>query len=106
MLEKHSPGPGLNTVCKLAYVKHTALEGSMEMNPGWFEAAITLHSAYETVFFSWLLGPVPWLCPLLIQVRADLMGLVLLLLLDPYPASFLASFGASFTCQFTRKVTL
>lgn len=47
MLEKHTPAPRF-AVCKLVCVKHTALEGSMEMNPGWFEAAIALHSACET----------------------------------------------------------
>lgn len=63
MLEKRSPAPGLNIVCKLACVKHTALEGSMEMNPGWFEAAITLHSACETAFCLLAAWPSPIAVP-------------------------------------------
>lgn len=89
MLEKHTPASGLNAICKLAYVKHSALEGSMEVNPGWFEAAITYTQPVKLLFDSWLPGPVPGLCPLLLQVRADLMGFILLLFLDPCPSELI-----------------
>lgn len=63
MLEKHTPVPGINTVCKVAYVKHTALERSMEMDPGWFEAAITLRSDCESAFCLLAAWPSPMAVP-------------------------------------------
>jgi len=61
------------------------------MNPGRFGAAVTLCSAYETLFFaSCLPGTVLWLCPQLHQMRADLMGFALPLFLAPCPAAYLA----------------
>ena len=69
----------------------TALEGSMELKPGRFGAVVTLCSACETLFFaSWLPGMVPWLCPLLHEVRADPMGFALPPFLAPCPAAYLA----------------
>lgn len=87
MLEKHTPAPSLNAVCKLAYVKphYPGREHGGESWLVWGCHYLTLGLWNSGFFASWLPGTVPWLCPPLHKVRADPVGFALFL--APCPAA-------------------